>query len=167
MDILWISGKRNSQDQDGLSLGSDMSTVAHILRTPSFSVLGPQMKKVWCLYWLEKDHILNSKKKMVREFIQEYISLSKRANQCNRTTACLVAHMVKNLPETWENWVWSLSWEDPLEESMATHSSILAWSIPWPEEPGRLGSVGSWRVEHDWETKHSMLQEKGFFISLI
>ena len=42
---------------------------------------------------------------MVREFIEEYISLSKRANQCNRTTACLVAQMVKNLPETWENWV--------------------------------------------------------------
>jgi len=62
MEILWMSGKTNSQDQDGLSLESDMSTVAHILRTPSFSVLGSQMKKVWCLYWLEKDRILNSKK---------------------------------------------------------------------------------------------------------
>ena len=46
--------------------------------------------------------------------------------------------MVKNLPAMWENWVWSLGWEDPLEEAMATCSSILAWRIPWTEEPGGL-----------------------------
>ena len=51
--------------------------------------------------------------------------------------------MVKNLPATWETWVGSLGWEDPLVESMATHSSIFAWSIPWAEEPGRLQSMGS------------------------
>ena len=44
--------------------------------------------------------------------------------------------MVKNLPEMWETWVPSQGWEDPLEEGMATHSSILAWRIPWTEEPG-------------------------------
>ena len=49
--------------------------------------------------------------------------------------------MVKNLPATRETWVGSLGWEDPLVESMATHSSILAWSIPWTEEPGRLQSM--------------------------
>ena len=43
--------------------------------------------------------------------------------------------MVKNLPAMWETWVQSLGWEDPLEEGMATHSSILAWRIPWTEEP--------------------------------
>ena len=43
----------------------------------------------------------------------------------------------------------SLGWEDPMEEGMATHSSILAWRIPWSEEPGRLSSVGSQRVVHD------------------
>ena len=48
--------------------------------------------------------------------------------------ASLVAQMVKNLPDMWEIWVQSLGWEDPLEESMATHSSILAWRIPWTEE---------------------------------
>ena len=48
-----------------------------------------------------------------------------------------VAQMVKNLPATRETWVRSLGWEDPLEERMATHSSLLAWRIPWTEEPGR------------------------------
>ena len=60
--------------------------------------------------------------------------------------------MVKNLPATRETWVRSLSWEDPLEKEMATHSSILAWRIPWTEEPGWLPTVGSQRVEHDWVT---------------
>ena len=61
-----------------------------------------------------------------------------------------VAEMVKNLPATWGTWVKSLGWEDPLEEGMATHSSILAWRIPWTEGPGGLQSIGSPRVRHDW-----------------
>ena len=56
--------------------------------------------------------------------------------------ASLVAQMVKKLPAVQETWVWSLAWEDPLEKEMATHSSILAWGIPWIEEPGRLQSMG-------------------------
>ena len=52
--------------------------------------------------------------------------------------ASLVAQMVKNTPAVWETWVWSLGWEDPLEEDMATHSSILAGESPWTEEPGGL-----------------------------
>ena len=56
--------------------------------------------------------------------------------------------MVKDLPTLWETWVQSLGQEDPLEE-MATHSSILAWKIPWMEEPGGLQSMGSQRVGHD------------------
>ena len=51
--------------------------------------------------------------------------------------------MVKNPPAMWETWVRSLGWEDPLEEGMATHSSILAWRIPWTEEPGGLQSMES------------------------
>ena len=51
-----------------------------------------------------------------------------------------------------ETQVWSLGWEDPLEKGMPTHSSILAWRIPWTEEPGRLQSMGSQRVRHDWVT---------------
>ena len=57
--------------------------------------------------------------------------------------------MVKNPPAMLEMWVRSLGQEDPLEEGMATHSSILAWEIPWTEEPGELQSTGSLRVEHD------------------
>ena len=60
--------------------------------------------------------------------------------------------MVKNLPAMWETHVWSLGWEDPLKKEMATHSSTLAWKIRWTEEPGRLQSMGSQRVGHDWAT---------------
>ena len=57
--------------------------------------------------------------------------------------------MVKHLPMTWETWVQSPGWEDLLEKEMATHSSILAWTIQWMEEPGRLQSMGLQRVGHD------------------
>ena len=53
-----------------------------------------------------------------------------------------VAQMVKRLPTTRETWVRSLGWEDLVEKEMATHCSILAWKIPWTEEPGRLQSMG-------------------------
>ena len=56
--------------------------------------------------------------------------------------ASLVAQTVKNLPAICETWVQSLGWEDSLEEAMVTHSSILAWRIPWTQEPGRLQSMG-------------------------
>ena len=55
----------------------------------------------------------------------------------------LVAQMVKNLPAMQETWVHSLGWEDPLEKVMGTYSSILAWEIPWTEEPRRLQSMWS------------------------
>ena len=57
--------------------------------------------------------------------------------------------MVKNLPAKQETWVQALVREHPPEEEMATHSSTLAWRIPWTEEPGGLKSMGSQRVEHD------------------
>jgi len=57
--------------------------------------------------------------------------------------------MAKNLPGRKETWVQSLGWKDPLEEDMATHSSILAWRIPWTEETGGLQSMGLQRVGHD------------------
>ena len=57
--------------------------------------------------------------------------------------ASLVAQTVKNLPAVQETWVQFLGREDPLEKEMATHSSIIAWEIPWTEEPGRLQSMGS------------------------
>ena len=59
--------------------------------------------------------------------------------------ASLMAQVVKNLPEMWETWVWSLDWEDPVEKGKTTNSSILAWRIP-----RTVYSVGSQRVRHDW-----------------
>ena len=53
------------------------------------------------------------------------------------------------MQETQELWVQSLGWEDPLEEEMATHSHVLAWEIPWTEEPGRLQFMGPQRIGHD------------------
>ena len=70
-----------------------------------------------------------------------------RGHLCSLTS--LVAQMVKHLPTMRETQVQSLGWEDPLEKKMATHSSTLAWKIPWMEEPGGLQSMGSRRVGHD------------------
>ena len=63
--------------------------------------------------------------------------------------------MVKHLPTMQETQVPFLGWEDLLEKEMATHSSFLAWKIPWKEEPGRLQSMGSQRVGHDFVTEHT------------
>ena len=65
-----------------------------------------------------------------------------------------MAQRVKRLPPMQETQVRSLGWEVPLEKEMATHSSILAWRIPWMEEPGGLQSMGSQRVGHDWASSH-------------
>ena len=67
--------------------------------------------------------------------------------------ASLVAQRLKCLLPMWETWVRSLGQEDPLEKEMATHCSILAWRIPWTEEPGRLQSMRSQRVRQDWATE--------------
>ena len=63
--------------------------------------------------------------------------------------ASLVSQTVKNPPAMQETWVRSTGWEDPLEEGMATHSSILAWRIPWAEKPGGLQCIGSQRIRHN------------------
>ena len=63
--------------------------------------------------------------------------------------ASLVSQLVKNPPAMWETLVRSLGWDNPLEKEIATYSSILAWKIPWMEEPGGLQSMGSQRVRHD------------------
>ena len=63
-----------------------------------------------------------------------------------------VAQRLKYLPGMWETWVQSPGWEDPLEKEMEPHSSTLAWRIPWREQPGRLQSMGSQRVGHNWAT---------------
>ena len=67
-----------------------------------------------------------------------------------------MAQMVKNLPAVQETQVRSLSQEDPLEEEMATHSSILAWRVPWTEEPCGLQSMGLKRGGHNWTRMHTL-----------
>ena len=83
-------------------------------------------------------------------YTMECCSAIKR-NACESVLmrASLVAQRLKSLSAVQETWVRSLSQEDPLEKEMATHSSILAWRIPWREEPGRLQSMGTQRVGHD------------------
>ena len=77
-------------------------------------------------------------------FLQQRLDISSTGSW-----ASMVAQTVKNLPAMQETRVRSLGWEDPLEEGIATHSSTLAWRIPWTEEPGRLQSMGSQTVGHD------------------
>ena len=81
--------------------------------------------------------------------------------------ASLVAQTVKRLPAMRETRVQSLGWEDLLEKEMAAHSSIAAWRIPWTEEPGRLQSMGSQRVGHDWATSLWKFQVQFIFIHYI
>ena len=73
----------------------------------------------------------------------------------HRELASLVVQTVKLVPAKQKNWVRSLGREDPLQKEMATHSSTLAWKIPWTEEPGRLRSMGSEKVGHGWATSLS------------
>ena len=74
-----------------------------------------------------------------------------------------VAQMVENMPAMQETWVWSLSQKDPLEKGIAIHSSILAWRIPWTEEPGGLQSMGLQTIWHNWaiNTFHFHVLSKG------
>ena len=80
--------------------------------------------------------------------IIRFNNLSNNLSSINR--ASLVAQTVENPPAMLDTWVWSLGWEDPLEAGMTTHSNILAWRIPWTEQPGGLQSTGSQTVRHNW-----------------
>ena len=79
-----------------------------------------------------------------------------RPRICCWVLASLVAQTVKHLPTMQETWVQTLGCDDPPEREMATHSSILAWRVPWTGEPGELLSMGSLRVGQDWATSLSL-----------
>ena len=79
-----------------------------------------------------------------------WIGISKK-----KPGASLVAQLVKNPPAIRETWVWSLGWEDCLEEVEQPTLVFLPWESPWTEEPGGLQSMGLQRVGHDWVTKHA------------
>ena len=101
---------------------------------------------------------------LCRQIVMDFLgsTLSALLNVLPQTS--LVAQTVKRMPAMWETWVRSLGWEDPLEKEMATHSSTLAWKIPWTEGPGRLQFMGSQRVAHNWATSLSFTgEELGIF----
>ena len=92
-----------------------------------------QQTKTWKIYF-------NNWSRKINRIVYIYIFI------------CLRKERLKCLPAMWETWARSLGGEDPLEKEIATHSSILAWRIPWTEEPGGLQSMGLQRVGHDWTT---------------
>ena len=97
--------------------------------------------------------VLKSPTIIVLSLISPFILLAFALHMwCSYVRASLVTQMVKRLSAMLETWVQSLSWENPLEKEMATHSSTLAWKTPWSEEHGRLQSMGLQRVRHDWVT---------------
>ena len=105
-------------------------------------------EKAMCQY--SKKGLQAKERGHTRNQLCQHLDLGFRAPRIMRKYSCLVAQLVKNLPAVHETWVGSLGWEDPLEKGKATHSSILAWRIPWTEEPGRLQSRGWRRVGHDF-----------------
>ena len=80
---------------------------------------------------------------------------------CLPQSVCLSVWLKLNLPAMQGTWVWSLGQEDSLEKGMANQSSIPAWRMPWTEDAGRLQSMGSQRVRHDWATNWSSETETG------
>ena len=87
-----------------------------------------------------------------KKLTTELIWFNSLLRKCIPMQKRLVVQMVKNLPAMQETRFQSLGWEDPLQKGMATHSRILAWRIPWIEEPGGLQSVGLQRVRYNWAT---------------
>ena len=89
-------------------------------------------------------------------------SVGKYIPQGVRIWASLLTQSVKNLPAMQETWAQFLSWEDPLEKGMITHSSILAWRMPWAEELGRLQSMGSQESDITQQLKHQIINRNYF-----
>ena len=120
----------------------------------------------WCpFFWPSHGNLENtlfsnswSKLWMFKKWLQkaEFFTFSIIVPNDEHFGASWVAQTVKSLPAMRETWVRSLGWEDPLEEGMTTHASILAQRIPWTEEPGRVQFTGSQRIRHDWAMNPSL-----------
>ena len=141
------------------------SSFIHIAKTwsqPRCLFEGEWINKLWHIQTMGYYSVLKKKKKTKKhKTTDELLNPEKtwRNLKClslSKKRASLVAQLVKNLPTMWETWVRFLGWEDPLEREMATHSSTIAWKIPWKEEPSRLQSMGLQRVGHNWATKLSL-----------
>ena len=100
-------------------------------------------------------HFLTTYSKLPLPCPSQMVFVSSSGSSPPGPLTSLVAQTVNRLSTMREIRIWSLGWEDPLEKEMAIHSSTVAWKIPWTEEPGRLQSMGSQRVGHDWATSRS------------
>ena len=103
----------------------------------------------WFSVGVRKEYSENANVSMFLNLVSLMVSFIYISLRTSSVPASLVAQMVKTLPAVLETQVWLLGGEDALEKGIATHSSILAWRIPWTEEPGGLWSMGSQRVGHD------------------
>ena len=110
-------------------------------KSPRWVAHPPQLEISLYLPYLDKACTQHQSSKAARSYFLNCVPI---------LWAFLEAQMVNNMPAIQETQLRSLGWEDPLEEGMATHSSILVWRIPWTEEPGGLQSIWLQRVRHDW-----------------
>ena len=126
----------------------DPGSIPRSGRSPGEGNGNPLQYLAWKIPWMEEPGGLQSMgSQRVRHDWVTSFSLSFARERSIEKKPVL---MVKNLPAMQEIWVWSLGWEDALEEGMANHSNIVAWGNPWTKEPGRLQSTGLHRVRHDW-----------------
>ena len=112
---------------------------------------------------LQKIKNLSKKRKVTTlQFLKELWNITRSWNRILlEYLGYLVAQCWRIILPMEETQVWSLGWEAPLEKEMATHSSILAWEIPWTEEAGRLWTIGSQRVEHSWrDSTHTWIDHR-------
>ena len=129
---------------------------------PSIRVFSNESAVKWPKYWSFSFNISPSNEHPgLISFRMDWLDLlavqgTLKSLHQHHNCASLVAQRLKHLPAMWETWVQSLGWEDTLEKEMATRSSILAWRIPWTEEPGGLQSTRSQRVGQDWVTSLSL-----------
>ena len=105
--------------------------------------------RTWLQSWLDQHFLPPGLCQVSASWWEKKLLWEFGKGQARGIWGSLVAQMVKNLPTMWKTWVWSLGREDPLEKGIAIHSSILAWKIPWAEEPGGLQPMGSQRARHD------------------
>ena len=136
------------KDNESKSMKNSLSSCGR-LNDVSQSYLGLNSLNLWMSSYMTKRNFADVIKLRILRW-RDYPGLFGWA--LNIIGASLVTQMVKNLPAMWETWVRSLGQEDPVDKGMATHPSILAWKIPWTEEPGRLQSIGLPRVGHNWAT---------------
>ena len=138
-----------------LTLGYFFIVNNTVLNTIQEKAMAPHSNTLaWKILWMEEPGGLQSMGSQSRTWLSDFTF----------TLFSLVAQRLKFLPPMRETRVRSLGQEDSLENEMLTHSSILAWRIPWTEKPGRLQSMGSQRVGHNWEASLTHLLNTSYLI---